>query len=90
LPLPRADATLQAARAALTACLADLPPPGNPALCQLLGHARSLDELWHLRPEVYRQLALHHSEAEAARRLGQLRRWFAQRPPHAAAALPGA
>jgi hypothetical protein len=91
LPARRTDADLQAAREAFTACLADLPPLDSQALCQLLGHARSLGELWHLRPEVYRHLALHHTEAEAACRLGRLDHWFAALPrPQAAAILRGA
>jgi len=80
-----------AARAAFVACLADLPAPDTRALCHLLGHARSLAELWHLRPEVYRVLALHHSQAEAERRLALIARQFDRRaaPRHPAAARPG-
>lgn len=62
----------QAAGRALVACLADLPPKDTQALCQLLTHARSSAELRYLRPEVYRLLALHHSQDEAERRLGAL------------------
>ncbi len=58
-----------AARDALLACLTDLPPIERRGLCHLLAHAQSLAELWHLRPEVYRRLALHHSQAEAEQRL---------------------
>lgn len=74
---PTASAVLKAAREACTACLADLPATETNALCNLLGHALSLDELWHLRPELYRQLALHHSQTEAERRLAQLNPYFA-------------
>ncbi len=66
----------RAARAALLTCLADLPPIDSRALRQLLAHAQSLAELWHLRPEVYRTLALHHSQAEAERRLAPLSLFF--------------
>ena len=73
---------LHAARDAFAACLSDLPVIDARALHPLLGHARTLAELWHLRPELYRRLALHHSQAEAERRLATLSRWFApQRPP---------
>ena len=79
-------ATLQLAREACSACLSDLPLIETRGLRQLLGHARSLAELWHLRPELYRRLALHHSQAEAERRLARLSRWFDANP----AALRGA
>ena len=73
---------LHAARDAFAACLSDMPVVDARALHPLLGHARTLAELWHLRPELYRRLALHHSQAEAERRLATLNRWFApQRPP---------
>jgi hypothetical protein len=68
-----------AARAAFVACLADLPALDTRALCRLLSHAGSLSELWHLRPEVYRVLALHHSQAEAERRLALIGRQFDRR-----------
>lgn len=63
---------LCASRAAFIAALADLPAPDTRALCQLLLHAGTAAELWHLRPEVYRTLALHHSQAEAEKRLGAI------------------
>ena len=62
----------RAAGRALVTCLADLPTESTQTLCQLLTHARSETELRHLRPEVYRLLALHHSQDEAERRLGAL------------------
>jgi hypothetical protein len=68
-----------AARTAFVACLADLPPLDTRALCHRLAHAGSLSELWHLRPEVYRVLALHHSQAEAERRLALIGRQFDRR-----------
>ena len=77
LPAAPDGAELLAARSAFTTCLADLPPADTWPLQQLLAHAQSLAELWHLRPELYRHLALHHSQAEAARRLAALDRWFA-------------
>jgi hypothetical protein len=36
-------------------------------------------ELWHLRPEVFRLLSLHHSQAEAQRRLAALNPLFDRR-----------
>ena len=43
--------------------------------------ARSLRDLWHLRPEVFRLVALHHSQAEAQLRLDRLNRHFPTRAP---------
>lgn len=79
---PVSASELHAACDAFAACLSDMPVVDARALHPLLGHARTLAELWHLRPELYRRLALHHSQAEAERRLATLNRWFApQRPP---------
>lgn len=38
--------------------------------------ARSLRELWHLRADVYRVIAVHRGQAEANRRLDSLNRHF--------------
>ncbi len=43
--------------------------------------ARSLRELWHLRPEVFRLVALHYSQSEAQCRLDRLNRHFPTRSP---------
>ena len=43
--------------------------------------ARSLRELWHLRPEVFKLVALHFSQAEAQCRLDRLNRHFPTRSP---------
>lgn len=43
--------------------------------------ARSLRELWHLRPEVFGLVALCHSQAEAQVRLDRLNRHFPTRSP---------
>lgn len=43
--------------------------------------ARSLRDLWHLRPEVFRLVALHFSQAEAQCRLDRLNRHFPTRAP---------
>jgi len=63
------------ARAAFVSCLADVPTLKARALSQRLGHTQSLSELWQLRPEVFQLLALHHTQAEAQRRLD----WLGQR-----------
>jgi len=43
--------------------------------------AHSMRELWHLRPEVFRLVALHFSQAEAQCRLDRLNRHFPTRSP---------
>ena len=43
--------------------------------------ARSLRELWHLRPEVFGIVALRYSQAEAQSRLDRLNRHFPTRSP---------
>jgi len=73
------DADPAVINGALIACLADLPAIDTRALCQLLTHARSVAELWHLRPEVFRVLSLYHSQAEAERRLSALNPLFDRR-----------
>jgi hypothetical protein len=65
---------LCAARADFMAALSDVPAPDCRELCHLLRHAQSHGELWHLRPEVYRTLALHHTQAEAEKRIDALNR----------------
>jgi hypothetical protein len=68
------------------ACLADLPPEQSEALIYRIGLARSLRELWHLRPDVYRLVAVHHSQFEAEARLNRLNRHFPTRAPRSAVA----
>ena len=65
-------ATLGAARQACIDCLADVWALDVRVLHEQLAHAGSLAELWHLRPELYRVLALQHSQAQAERRLAAL------------------
>ena len=53
--------------------------------------ARSLRELWHLRPEVFKLVALRFSQAEAQARLDRLNRHFPTRSPRSGfAQLDGA
>jgi hypothetical protein len=78
-------AALPRARRDFADSLADLPAPAVQALRCLLEHAGSLRELWYLRPEVFRNVAVHRSELEARRRLARLNRHFAR--PEAAPGL---
>jgi hypothetical protein len=72
------DRELPRARQDFADSLADLPAHEVLTLRRLLEHARSLRELWYLRPEVFRCVALHRSEHEARRRLAGLNRHFAR------------
>jgi len=68
-------------------CLDHLPEQDACARAELrrrIGLARSLRELWHLRPDVYRLVAVSHSQQEAERRLGELNRHFPTRAPRSA------
>lgn len=50
-------------------------------LQQRINIARSLHELWHLRPEVFKLVALRYSQGEAQSRLDRLNRHFPTRAP---------
>ncbi len=71
--------TLPAVRQAFGDELADLDGSAGRQLADRVAQARTLRELWHLRAEVYRVVALHHSQAEAARRVERLDRHFGKR-----------
>jgi len=75
---------LPAVRVEFVACLHDLPPAAVAALAERIDRARSLRDLWHLRAEVYRSVALHHSQSEAELRLTRLNRHFPTRAPRSA------
>jgi hypothetical protein len=60
---------------------------GSQPAQDLLAHierARSLREMWHLRPSLYGVLAVGLSQPEAERRLARLNRHFPTRAPRAA------
>lgn len=61
--------------------LADVEPDAAIALRRRIELARSLRELWHLRADVYRLVAVQHSQAEAESRLADLNRHFPTRAP---------
>ncbi len=72
---------LPAVRADFLACLDDLEPALALPVQQRIDVARSLRDLWHLRAEVYRLVALAHSQAEAERRVAGLNSHFPTRAP---------
>jgi hypothetical protein len=61
--------------------LGDVQVEGAQALRLRVDSARSLRELWHLRTEVYRLVALQYSQAEAEQRLAALNHHFPTRAP---------
>lgn len=61
--------------------LADVGPDAATELRRRIERARSMRELWHLRAEVYRLVAVQHSQAEAEARLADLNRHFPTRAP---------
>lgn len=63
------------------AALSDLGADDAVALRRRVTHSHSLRELWHLRAEVYRLVAVHRSQAEAEARLADLNRHFPTRAP---------
>lgn len=72
----QSEPSIGIARQACIACLADVPASQSRGLHALLASATTLSELWHLRPEVYRVLALHTTQAEAESRLAATRCHF--------------
>jgi hypothetical protein len=82
LPLSR----LPAVRADFVRCLQDVPAGTAAPLAQCIDAARSLRDLWHLRTEVYRVVALAHSQSEAERRVASLNPHFPTRAPRSGSA----
>jgi hypothetical protein len=72
---------LPAVRDDFADCLDDI----GDALAETVRHqiamANSLRELWHLRAEMYRVIALQHNQWEAERRLAGLNVHFPTRSP---------
>jgi len=70
-----------AVRGEFLAALQDIRTQEVAVLRHRIGVARSSRELWHLRPEVFRLVALRFSQAEAQCRLDRLNRYFPTRSP---------
>ena len=78
-PSPR---RLPEVRAEFQAAVADLTAAAEAgALVRRIEISPTLRDLWHLRAEVYRLVALQHSQAEAEVRLARLNRHFPTRSP---------
>ncbi len=72
---------LPAVRNHFMACLADVELDGADAVRLRVDSARSLRDLWHLRAEVFRMVALAYSQSEADQRLSELNQHFPTRAP---------
>lgn len=59
----------------------DLATPQGADLLDRIHFARSMHELWHLRADIFSQVAVHHSQEEAEERLSWLNRHFPTRSP---------
>jgi hypothetical protein len=72
---------LPAVRDEFVECLADITLAHTGDLLHAIQHARSLRELWHLRADVYRLVAVQHSQSEAESRMARLNQHFPTRAP---------
>ena len=78
---------LPAVRQEFLNCLADVPTLLDAqAITERIHQARSLRDLWHLRADVFRLIAIHHNQQEAEARLLALNRHFPTRTPRTSAA----
>jgi hypothetical protein len=72
------------ARGEFLAMLADLQGGDVLQLRERIQRARSLRELWHLRTDVFRVVAVQHDQLEAEERVAWLNRYFPTRSPRSA------
>lgn len=94
-PAPRrrhgaSGADLETVRQDFIDAVQDLASAPAERLLVRIRAARSLRELWHLRAEVFRLVALHHSQVEADERLAWLNRHFPTRAPRSGFGALGA
>lgn len=85
--MPAAGRHLELVRAEFSEALADIRTQEVGMLQGRLRIAGSLRELWHLRPEVFKLVALHFDQREAQCRLDRLNRHFPTRSPRSGFAL---
>jgi len=74
-------APLEAVRRDFARSLRDLAAENTSTTLNGIRSARSLHELWHLRPAVFNLVARHRDQSEADRRLALLNRHFPTRAP---------
>ena len=77
----RGDTPLSQVRAEFIASLGDVENRPAIDLCERIGAARSLRELWHLRAEIFSIVSCERDQAEARARLSRLNRHFPARAP---------
>ena len=78
---------LPAVRTEFLATLADIDNGAAGNLRQRIHDARSLRELWHVRPEIYRVVGLAYSQQQAGERVALLNRHFPTRAPRSQFAI---
>jgi hypothetical protein len=61
--------------------LADVPSHEAQNLADRISLSHTLRELWHLRADLYRVVAIQHNQFEAEQRLAGLNRHFPTRAP---------
>lgn len=74
-------AQLDGVRTDFLATIADLDSDEADSLRRRIAGSRSLRELWHLRSDLFRLVAIDHSQLEAERRVALLARHFPSRSP---------
>jgi hypothetical protein len=75
------DALLEEARHEFFEAVDSFDTPRAFALAETIDAARSRQELWHLRGEVFALVSQHRDQAEAEERLARLNRFFPTRAP---------
>lgn len=78
---PRLLNRLPTVRADFEMALIDIGGDASRALLDRVQVARSLRELWHLRPAMFSLISLHHCQGEAEKRMARLNRHFPTRAP---------
>ena len=78
---PRARNALAEVREEFLQALCDIRTQQVGMLQERIRVARSMRDLWHLRPEVFKLVALRFSQGEAEHRLDRLNRHFPTRAP---------
>jgi len=77
---PRDD-LLESARREFFDAIDDIDTRPSIALAEAIDRARSRQELWHLRADVFALVSAHRDQAEAEQRLANLNRFFPTRAP---------
>lgn len=75
---------LERAREDFVGALCDVNSREAACLSMRISYAHSIEALWHLRSEVFLQIAIHHSQQEALDRLDRLGQHFPTRSPRSA------